>query len=302
MTFRFEPGKPACPVRCKYCFITEHDARREVWNRNPEMGLNRATTFLNIPPWIDEDPIAQHRFTMFPGEILKGDFVGFTAITDPFWPKLDKWLWQFLDLASCYAKIVTCVTKWPLSKETLKRLSQYPRFRLIVSITGNPPPVERVTVDRHLRTLEWALEVGVKAHPICHPYIAGVSDLSFLPRLKQIGYHHMDVKGLRYCDAQMGAWMPETARKHYLGHEDIEHLPEDGWRERVTDAGLTLKTARRWYLEEGHGIGPSLDRSDAEELVRLVCERANIVSSALPQAVWDAAVLRRTAYDLQQVT
>ena len=125
---QFRPGKPACPVSCKYCFITEHDTRREVWNSNPIAGINKACTYINVPPWIGEDRQTRERFETFPWEILKGDFVGFTAITDPFWPRIDTWLKLFLKKVSPVAKIVTCVSKWLLSREQMEMVSQYPNF------------------------------------------------------------------------------------------------------------------------------------------------------------------------------
>lgn len=293
LNFRFEAGKPACPVACKYCFITEHDARREVWNRNPLMGLNKATSFVNVPPWIAESPGDEERFYNFPWEILRGDFVGFTAITDPFWPKLERYLWHFVEKVSPLAKVVTCVTKWPIDRQTMKRLSQVPNFMLVVAITGNAPPIERVPVRRHLETLRLAKEEGVPALPISHPYIAGVSDLWFLPELYEMGYREFDVKGFRYCDAQMGSWLPEASRQYYLGREDEEVLPEDGWRQKVWDSGLTLLSPRQWYLREGLGRQPQLDQSTAENYVREVMAYANIVSSSSNQDVIEAAIRRR---------
>jgi hypothetical protein len=291
-TFRFEAGSPACPVACRYCFITEHDIRREVWNRQPLAGVNKAATFVNVSPWIMENPEEQARFLGFPWDILAGDFVGFTAITDPFWPVLDKYLWHFLERVSPLAKLVTAVSKWPIGRETMKRLARVPNFMLVVTITGNHPPVERISVRKHLETLELAKEMGVAALPISHPYIAGVSDLSFLPELKRLGYDNFDVKGLRYCDAQMRSWMPEEARRHYVGHEDEEVLPEDGWRERVADSGLTLLSPRAWYVREGSSREPHLSLAEAETNVSRVFELANVVSSDA-SSVREAAIKRR---------
>lgn len=291
--FQFEAGKPACPVSCKYCFITEHDERREVWNKNPQAGLNKASTFINVPPWIDQSEAEQKRFRSFPWEILRGDIVGFTAITDPFWPKIEKYFWEFVEKTAPLAKLVTAVTKWPLSKATLKRLADIPNFRLVLAITGNRPPIEKVSVEKHLETLSLAQEYGVKTLPISHPYISGVSDLSFLPELKKLGYQSFDVKGFRYCDSQMGSWMPESSKHFYLGKEDQEILPEDGWREKVEAAGLELLSPRQWYLRESSELQPKLTREQASDYVAKVMEFSNIVSSSSNQDVVEAAIKRR---------
>lgn len=291
--YKFEPGSPACPVACRYCFITEHDRRREIWNAQPLVGLNKASTFVNVSPWINENPEEQAKFLGFPWEILTGDFVGFTAISDPLWPKLDKWLWHFLEKVSPLVKLVACVSKWPVSKETMRRLARVPNFRLVVTVTGNHSPIERVSVRKHIETLELAKEMGVKALPISHPYITGVSDLSFLPELKKLGYDEFDIKGFRYCDARMRSWMPEESKRHYVGREDEEVLPEDGWREHVTDAGLTLLSPRAWYAREGAKRPPHLSRPEAERLVGKVMNLANIVSSGTNADVIEASIQRR---------
>ena len=226
--FQFRAGQPACPVGCRYCFITEHDQRRETWNQNPVAGINKACTYVNVPPWINQDSAAQERFGAFPWHVLEGDFVGFTAITDPLWPELDEWLWHWLEQVAPIAKIVTCVSKWPVSRRQMERLAEVSNLFLVIGITGNRSPIERVSVDKHLATLALAKELGVRALPICHPYIAGVSDLSFLPALRDIGYTEVSVKGLRYCDANMAEWMPDASRAHYVGRETEEVLPEDG--------------------------------------------------------------------------
>lgn len=288
---KFIAGKPACPVGCKYCFITEHEQRRTVWNANPVAGINKACTFINVTPWIDTDPQEQARFTLFPWHLLEGDYVGFTAITDPFWPQIEKYLWEWMDRASEHAKLVTGVTKWPISRKVMKRLATYKNFYLVVGITGNWE-IEKVPLKMHLRTLAWAKEYGVKTLPISHPYIAGMSDLSFLPEIKALGYDEFDVKGLRYCSQNMSSWMPEASKKWYEGREDEEILPEDGWRQLVSDAGLTLLSPRQWYVREGQSLSPKLNRKEAERQVLEVMKLANVVSSD-SKKVFEASVRRR---------
>jgi len=225
--------------------------------------------------------------------LLAGDFVGFTAITDPFWPRIDRYLWEWLDRASEHAKIVTCVSKWGISREVMKRLATYPSFFLVLGVTGNFS-IEKVPLKTHLRTLEMAKEFWVPCLPISHPYISGVSDLSFLPQIKNMGYDYFDVKGLRYCSANMSSWMPDTSKPYYQGFEDSEILPEDGWREMVADAGLKLLSPRAWYLAEAvkRNLSPRLSVEEASRLVDMILNIANVVSSDIDN-VRDAAILRR---------
>jgi hypothetical protein len=289
---KFTAGDPACPVACKYCFITEHETRRELWNTNPLMGINKACSFVNVTPWIVQDPEEKRRFHEFPWEILRGDFVGFTAITDPFWPRIERYLWEWMEKAGEVAKITTCVTKWPISREVMKRLAQQPNFYLVLGMTGNWG-IEKVSFIKHLNTLTLAKEYGVPCLPISHPYVAGLSDLSFLPEVKALGYEYFDVKGLRYDPVNMATWMPESSKVYYNGHEDEEILPEDGWRQQVEDAGLQLLSPRQWYLQEGKDFNPHLSEAEAKAYVAEVLKYANIVSSNSNQAVIDAAIARR---------
>lgn len=288
---KFEAGSPACPIACKYCSITEHEQRRELWNRNPVAGINKASTFINVTPWINDDPDEQRRFHAFPWHLLKGDFVGFTAITDPFWPKLDRYLWEWCERAGEVAKLITCVTKWPISRETLKRIATVPNFFLVVSITGNES-LENTSVSKQLGTLSLCREYGVKTLPICHPYISGISDLSFLSKVKELGFDNFDVKGLRYCNDNMASWMPEASKRFYISHEEEEILPEDGWIDRLRDSGLTLLSPREWYEREAMFLTPRLGRDEAEHLVDQILELANVVSSD-KEGVRGAAIRRR---------
>jgi len=256
-------------------------------------GVNKACTYVNVPPWIREDADAQRRFSVFPWDLLKGDVVGFTAITDPCWPRLEPQLREFLERAGTAAKMVTLVTKWPLSRRQVRFLSDVPNLFLVISITGNPPPIEGVPVSKHLETLERCKDAGIPSLPIVHPYISGVSDLGFLPNLIELGYDQVGVKGIRYCDAHMASWMPSLSRGAYRGREDEEVLPEDGWRQLVEDAGFTLRSPKDWYLEQVSTLGPHLERGEAENLVDQVFRLANVTSSSDDASVWEAAIRRR---------
>lgn len=273
--------------------MTEHDARREIWNKNPMAGINRACTYINVPPWVNTDSVAAKKFFNFPWEILKGDFVGFTAISDPFWPKLDKYLWHFIEKTAPLAKAVTAVTKWPLTERQLEKLSHYENFFLVVGITGNNPPIEKFSVPKHLQTLRRAKELKIQALPIIHPYIAGVSDLSFLPKLKEIGYDYISVKGLRYCHDRMSPWLPPASQNLYRHRENEEILIEDGWRDLVTAAGLKLLSPQKWYRQKAQQNEPHLCAEEAAALVAKVMKLANITSSADFEKVKQAAIARR---------
>ena len=280
-----------CPVNCRYCVITKVESRRELWNAKTILGLNKAVTILNPPPDLRNEK-ALREFYEFPPELFRGDFVGFNAISDPFWPKFAKELDWFLEKIAPQAKLAVCVTKWNPSERTLDRLAQIPNFRLNVSITGFYG-IERTKTSQRLALLEAAGRKGIKAFPIIHPYIAGMSDLSFLPRLLDLGYEEVDIKGLRYSNKTMSQWMPEPSRVFYEGTGEQEILPEDGWREKMENAGLKMVSLREWYRRGFERMSPKLSREEAERLVAEITKRANITSSDTDKAVIEEAIKRR---------
>ena len=91
----------------------------------------------------------------------------------------------------------------------------------------------------------------------------------------------------------MSSWMPENSRLRYLGREAEEFLPENGWREIVSDAGFSLLSPRKWYLREGLKRHPRLSESEAEFYVQEVMRIANVVTSGNMDSVYQSAVNRR---------
>ena len=293
MTFRFEQGKPACEISCKYCHVTELDtSRTAAWSRGL-LGINKACTFMNTPPWIVEDPKTYDRFYRFPWHLLRGDFVGWTAVTDGMMPQMRPYFWHWVEKVSPVAKLVTVVTKWPISKQFMRELGKIPNLFLVITITGNRPPIEKIEPEVHLKSLALAKEYGVRCLPMLHPYISGVSDLSFLPQLKALGYNEVCVKGLRYSSETMGDWMPDASKPLYEGHGIDEVLPNDGWQQRVDDAGLTLLSPKQWYWRDGHHLNPKCDRTTAAGMVNQLLGIAQIASSSSAEEVRESAIARR---------
>lgn len=294
MQFKFEVGKPACPVACRYCHVTELDATRTAAWSQGLLGVNKACTFINVPPWIAKDIETQQRFYATPWYLFKGDFAGWTAVTDGMMPSLLRYFWYWAEKVSPIAKLVTVVTKWSINRDLMRELAQIPNLFLVVTATGNAPPIERIPVKVHLRTLALAKEFGVRCLPMCHPYISGVSDLAFLPEIKKLGYSEVCIKGLRYNPETMGDWMPLQSKIFYEGRGIQEVLPEDGWRDRVFEAGLSLLSPKQWYLREGQNLSPAIPIKEATRLTNEVLALAKVASSSGSEdAVRNACILRR---------
>jgi DNA repair photolyase len=278
-----------CPIGCKYCVVTKVDSRRDLWNKRTIIGLNKAVTIFNPPPERSIEGLKE--FYNFPINLFYGDIVGFNAISDPFWPKYRDELDYFLDKVAPLAKLIVCVTKFNIEDEMLDRLAKIKNLRLTVSITGLDF-LENNSTRNHLDLLKRCKDRGVEAFPLIHPYIAGLSDLSFLLKLKEIGYDYVDIKGLRYNHENMKEWMPIDSQKYYLGTEEKEVLPEDGWREKIDLAGLKIKSLKDWYKQDRPKL-PRLSEEDAQKNVNEILNYANITSSDSDEAVIEASIKRR---------
>lgn len=280
-----------CPVGCEYCVVTNVESRADLWRDDDSApSINKAVTIIN-PPLDRSNTEAIDRYYAMSPELFRGDIVGFCANSDPFWPRHRRELEHFLDTIAPETKIATCVTKWKVPDVVLERLASIPNFRLIVSITGLDA-IEGTSTEDRLSVLRRAQEHGVKAYPIIHPYIAGMSDLSFLPALKDMGYEAVDVKGLRY-DPSMDSWMPPEVQTYYRAFGNDEALIEDGWREQLATAGIELKGLKSWYKAEAADRGPHLTPEEATVAVRKVLGMAHITSSDTDDAVVAAALERR---------
>lgn len=286
----FNINNSACPIACKYCVITKVTKRRNLWNKKTLIGLNKAVTILNPPPDLNNKK-QLNDFYNFPLKLLKADIVGFNAISDPFWPKYEKELLYFLKKVAPIAKIITCVTKFPIKIHILKKLAKIKNFRLIVSITGLDK-LENTNTQSRLKTLKLVKQYGIKAFPLIHPYIPKMSNLSFLKELKKLGYRYVDVKGLRYNHKNMSSWMPKKIQTYYLDTYENETLPDDGYKQKILKAGLKIMSLKKWY-KINIPKTPKLNKEEAIKNTKEILKYANITSSDEDKEVIKASILRK---------
>ena len=114
-----------------------------------------------------------------------------------------------------------------------------------------------------------------------------------MTRLKEIGYEEVDVKGLRYNSDTMSSWMPDSSKIYYEKTGEREILPDDGWREKINQAGLKLTSLKDWYRRGFEDMTPKLTHDEAEKLVKEIIKRANITSSDTDKSVIEEAIKRR---------
>lgn len=282
----------ACPIGCKYCHVSEVSYRREAWQEKFLIGVNKTATVFN-PPINLEDKVALQTFYDFPLELFTADIVGFNAITDPFWPKYRNELSFFLERVPNLAKSVVCVTKFPVTRRQMLFLSNIPNFLLNVSITGLDM-LEKTSTENRLKTLYLAKEYGVKAFPVIHPYIHGMTDLSFLGKLKRMGYKEVDIKGFRY-DPAMSSFLPEEVNSLYKNSFGREYFPfEKEIKSLLEDFIEDFKiTPLRQWVRNNTPNSPFLSLPQAIKNINKLLVYANITSSSTKDEVISALIKRR---------
>lgn len=282
--------RPGCPVGCKYCMVTHIDARRSQWEKKHRWGINKTLLFLNRLP--EDRPVKEFGLDT---ELFAGEYVGFQGITDPLWPLFSDDLRYMVELTnSTRMRKLVLVTKWAVGKRELKVLQGQKKVVLVVSVTGLEM-LERTTTADRLRSLEAALEMGIDTLPLIHPYIHGLSDLTFLPKLKELGLKEVSVKGFRYNDRWMGRWgrklIPEESMAVYFANQEQEvMLGNEYVAQKMQEAGLKSVPFREW-VHRPNGVG-GVSREEAQSALDRLMPLC-VVSSSDPENVYLTALERR---------
>jgi len=286
-----------CTGGCKYCAITEVFNRANEWEKlfeahNGVIGINKSTTIFNPPPlYMLDNKASQKSFYDFPVKLFKNDFVGFCAISDPMLPQYRDYLNYFLDTIPKVAKVVSFVTKFPIGKKLMKRLAEIPNFQLFISTTGLDS-IEVTTTASRVKTLALAKEYGVKALPVIHPYISGMTNLSFVKDMVEIGYIEMSLKGLRY-DKSMSEWMPKKVSELYEGTDGSETLISDNHENIISGYGGELISLREWSIANAVEPEGSISFYESKKMVEELLLYANVTSSDTNNSVKETAIKRR---------
>jgi len=286
----FKKREPACPIACKYCFITEDDQRREKLNNATSLwAINNACTYINWSQYTAAKYDTSELARLIKEEWLYDDIIGSTAVTDPFWPRLESYHDQWEEMTRDKARLRTSVTKWPLSRAQIKKIATWPRFHLVLTITGNDT-LEKVKHVQHLRTAERLAQAGISFTVLIHPYIWGVSDLSFLKELRRLGIKEVSLKGLRY-NSGLDQFIPSDTRQLYQIHKEQEFIPSETAL-LVQDYGLNLVSLKKKYREISYNYNPQRPKEFHESVVIQMLEVAQIFSSDRA-SIYNSLLIRR---------
>lgn len=201
-----------CPVDCKYCLLSKIEKRRAGWDNGKRIGVNNTNVFLGCLP--GDPPIDKMGFDF---SILENDFVGF-GIVDCFWDKFRDDLKFMLDnLDNFKIKRLVLISKIPVDDELVSLLKDK-RVLVVYSMTGldKYTGLENTTTADRFLSMEKLVKTGIDTFPLIHPFIMGVSDVSFLSNLRDIGISDFGFKGFRYNRETM----PEVTK--LIGYDTLK--------------------------------------------------------------------------------
>ncbi len=273
---------PACPVRCKYCSVTEVDYRAKQWEQDPPVSMNKVVTVLNSTPkpWP-------------PYALFESDVLGFEAGSDPFHIANFEWFLSFCRTYAPVARIATFVSKMPMSRRHVSEIEVLAKkvpVALVLSITGLAHSgIERTSIKAHVRNIRIASAMGIPCIALMHPYIHGLSRTTDLKIAEEAGCRYYYVKGFRYTSG-MDSWLPKDVAAMYKPYEGREALI--GFDRGVfADLSMEYVPLRQWYSY--FWAPPKIDPERSAVLVRALRKHAIVTSSAPESEVIACAIERR---------
>lgn len=249
-----------CPVECKYCMASRIDQRSKYWNNGSRIGINKSCIFINRV--ITDKPLKESDINF---TILEGDVVGFQGITDCFWNVFyDDLKFLIENLDNFKIKKLVLTTKMPVTDDIINLIKDK-RVLVVYSLTGLDF-LEKTSTEIRLNSIKKLLKNNIGVFPIIHPYIHNISDISFLPKLQELGIEQISFKGFRYNPNNMKElekYIPIEILKQYDKNEEEILLGEDFLKKEIKKYGLE-------YIDLKEYIYNSLDNiySFDEKLVR----------------------------------
>jgi len=264
-----------CPVACKYCSVTEVSYRRNEW-QGKSISINKVVTILN-----------KNHTDWLPPEYFTSDVLNFEASSDPFW--LDRFndFKVFCDKYAPVSRLITFVTKMPITKKHLELLNKVEvPVAIVVSITGlDEYGIEKVNRKVLYDNIKKCQDNNIPVIPLIHPYIHGLTDANkLLDEFKSLSIKYFQIKGFRF-DRSM-TWLPKDVYEYYKDKEGIEYMPNIEINTELTRIELRDFYKMFW-------LSPKIDCQKAKEYVLKVIDKAIITSSASKEEVIEYAIKRR---------
>lgn len=264
-----------CPVKCKYCMASKIDIRKMYWENDNRIGLNKSCLFINRLP---NDPNIKDM--NFPWHLMDGEYLGFQGITDCFWNIYFEDLKYVIDkVNNSKIKKLILISKIPINEKQLNLIKNNPKILVVYSLTGLDA-LEQTTTNDRIEAIKRIKENNVDVLPIIHPYIHNYSDISFLPKLKEIGLKYISWKGFRYNPhnmSELNKFIPQDILKQYICNEEEVLIGDEYLKEETSKLGLQYIDLKQ-YIKRDNGI-KGVSKEVAEKQVNELLNNVVISSS-----------------------
>lgn len=280
-----------CPVECKYCMASKIDQRSKYWNNGSRIGINKSCIFINRV--ITDKPLKESNIDF---TILEGDVVGFQGITDCFWNVFYDDLKFLVDnLDNFKIKKLVLTTKMPVTDDIIN-LIKGKRVLVVYSLTGLDF-LEKTSTKMRLNSIEKLLKNNIDIFPIIHPYIHNISDISFLPKLQELGIKQISFKGFRYNPNNMKElekYIPIEILKQYDKNEEEVLLGEEFLKKEIKKYGLEYIDLKEYIYNSLDNIYSFDEKLVREKVKKIVSDIVISSSEKNLDTLIDYVVKRRT--------
>lgn len=280
-----------CPVECKYCMASKIDQRSKYWNNGSRIGINKSCIFINRV--ITDKPLKESNIDF---TILEGDVVGFQGITDCFWNVFyDDLKFLVENLDNFKIKKLVLTTKMPVTDDIIN-LIKGKRVLVVYSLTGLDF-LEKTSTKTRLNSIEKLLKNNIDVFPIIHPYIHNISDISFLPKLQELGIKQISFKGFRYNPNNMKElekYIPIEILKQYDKNEEEVLLGEEFLKKEIKKYGLEYIDLKEYIYNSLDNIYSFDEKLVREKVKKIVSDIVISSSEKNLDTLIDYVVKRRT--------
>lgn len=280
-----------CPVECKYCMASKIDQRSKYWNNGSRIGINKSCIFINRV--ITDKPLKESNIDF---TILEGDVVGFQGITDCFWNVFyDDLKFLIENLDNFKIKKLVLTTKMPVTDDIIN-LIKGKRVLVVYSLTGLDF-LEKTSTKMRLNSIEKLLKNNIDIFPIIHPYIHNISDISFLPKLQELGIKQISFKGFRYNPNNMKElekYIPIEILKQYDKNEEEVLLGEEFLKKEIKKYGLEYIDLKEYIYNSLDNIYSFDEKLVREKVKKIVSDIVISSSEKNLDTLIDYVVKRRT--------
>lgn len=270
------------------------DARSKYWNNGYRIGINKSCVFINRMPW--DKPLKEMDI---PWDLLENETVGFQGITDCMWNIFEEdVIWLLKNFRRFKIKMLVFCTKMNISDNIIKVITNNHLEKHVVfniSLTGLDF-LENTSTDFRLNVIKKCMSHNLNVLPIIHPYIHGVSDISFMDKLHDIGIKYISWKGFRYNEKNMHleGLIDHNILHKYVSENEEEIMIGEQYLREIADRNKLIYTDIKKYISEiGKEVSNPIAENTAISQLNRLSKRCVLSSSSDFQSVIDYRVKHR---------